>query len=32
MDRKDIIERYRGNYITEMRKAVGHAPLIVISC
>ncbi len=29
---KDIIERYKGNYITEMRKDVGHAPLMVISC
>ncbi len=24
---KDIIEKYRGNYIAEMRKVVGHAPL-----
>lgn len=32
IDMKDIIEKYRGNYITEMRKDVGHAPLIVISC
>mgnify|MGYP006990165088 FL=1 len=29
---KDNMERYRGNYITEMRKDVGHAPLMVISC
>ena len=29
---KNIIERYRGNYITEMRKDVGHAPIVVISC
>lgn len=32
IDMKDIIERFRGNYITEMRKDVGHAPLMVISC
>ena len=32
IDMKDIIERYRENYITEMRKDVGHAPLMVISC
>jgi 8-oxo-dGTP pyrophosphatase MutT (NUDIX family) len=32
IDMKDIIERYKGNYITEMRKDVGHAPLMVISC
>ena len=25
---KDIIAKYRGNYIAEMRKDVGHAPLI----
>ena len=29
---KDMIARYRKNYIKEMRKAVGHAPLMVISC
>lgn len=29
---KDIIAKYRGNYIAEMRKDVGHAPLMVISC
>lgn len=29
---KDIIAKYRGNYIAEMRKDVGHAPLVVISC
>lgn len=27
-----IIEKYRGNYIREMRKDVGHAPLIVTAC
>ena len=32
IDMKNIIERYRGNYITEMRKDVGHAPIVVISC
>lgn len=29
---KDIIARYRKNYIKEMRKDVGHAPLMVASC
>ena len=29
---KDMIARYRNNYIKEMRKDVGHAPLIVTSC
>ncbi len=29
---KDIIAKYRENYIAEMRKDVGHAPLMVISC
>jgi len=29
---KDIIARYRKNYIKEMRKDVGHAPLMVTSC
>ena len=29
---KDIIEKYRGNYIAEMRKIVGHAPLRTIGC
>ena len=29
---KDIITKYRGNYIAEMRKDVGHAPLMVTSC
>ena len=29
---KDIIAKYRGNYIEEMRKDVGHAPLMVIGC
>ena len=29
---KDIIAKYRGNYIAEMRKDVVHAPLMVISC
>ena len=29
---KDIIARYRENYIKEMRKDVGHAPLMVIGC
>lgn len=28
----DIIEKYRGNYIAEMRKVVGHAPLMTIGC
>ena len=32
IDMKDIIARYRENYIAEMRKDVGHAPLMVISC
>lgn len=32
IDMKDIIEKYRENYIAEMRKDVGHAPLMVISC
>ena len=32
IDMKNIIERYRGNYIAEMRKDVGHAPLMVTSC
>ena len=27
-----MIERYRGNYIREMRKDVGHAPLMVTAC
>lgn len=31
-DEKDIIAKYRGNYIAEMRKCVGHAPLMVIGC
>lgn len=29
---KNIIARYRGNYIAEMRKDIGHAPLMVIGC
>ena len=29
---KDMIARYRKNYIKEMRKEEGHAPLMVISC
>ena len=29
---KDMIARYRNNYIKEMRKDVGHAPLMVTSC
>lgn len=29
---KDIIAKYRGNYIAEMRKIVGHAPLRIIGC
>ena len=29
---KDIISRYRNNYIKEMRKDVGHAPLMVTGC
>ena len=29
---KDIIERYRKNYIKEMRKTVGHAPLMGTGC
>ena len=29
---KDMIAKYRGNYIKEMRKDVGHAPLMVTSC
>ena len=29
---KDIIERYRKNYIKEMRKDVGHAPLMGTGC
>ena len=29
---KDIIEKYRGNYIAEMRKVVGHAPLRTTGC
>jgi len=32
IDMKDIIEKYRGNYIAEMRKIVGHAPLRTIGC
>lgn len=32
IDMKDILARYRGNYIAEMRKDVGHAPLMVTSC
>ena len=32
IDMKDIIARYRENYIAEMRKDVGHAPLMVTSC
>lgn len=32
VDMKDIIAKYRGNYIAKMRKDVGHAPLMVISC
>lgn len=26
---EDVIAKYRGNYIKEMRKTVGHAPLMV---
>ena len=29
---QDMIVRYRNNYIKEMRKDVGHAPLMVTSC
>ncbi len=29
---KDIIARYRKNYIKEMRKNVGHEPLMVTGC
>lgn len=29
---EDIIARYRDDYIKEMRKDVGHAPLMVTSC
>ena len=29
---QDMIARYRKNYIKEMRKDVGHAPLMVTSC
>ncbi|MDE5908339.1 MAG: NUDIX domain-containing protein [Lachnospiraceae bacterium] len=29
---KDIIAKYRGNYIAEMRKVVGHAPLMITGC
>lgn len=29
---EDIIARYRKNYIKEMRKDVGHAPLMVTGC
>ena len=29
---KDMIARYRKDYIKEMRKDVGHAPLMVTSC
>lgn len=29
---EDRIAGYRKNYIKEMRKVVGHAPLMVISC
>lgn len=29
---KDMIARYRKNYIKEMRKDVGHAPLMVTNC
>ena len=29
---KDVIAKYRKNYIKEMRKVVGHAPLMVIGC
>lgn len=29
---KDIIAKYRENYIAEMRKVVGHAPLRTIGC
>ena len=29
---KDIIAKYRNDYIKEMRKDVGHAPLMVTSC
>lgn len=32
IDMKDIIAKYRGNYIAEMRKVVGHAPLWTIGC
>lgn len=32
IDMKDIIAKYRGNYIAEMRKVVGHAPLSTIGC
>lgn len=28
----DILAKYKGNYIKEMRKLVGHAPLMVIGC
>lgn len=32
VDMKDMIEKYRRNYIAKMRKDVGHAPLMVTSC
>ncbi len=32
IDMKDMIAGYRKNYIKEMRKEVGHASLMVISC
>lgn len=32
IDMKDMIAKYRKNYIKEMRKDIGHAPLMVTSC
>lgn len=29
---KDMIARYRKNYIKEMRKDIGHAPLMITAC
>lgn len=29
---QDPVAKYRGNYIRQMRKTVGHAPLMVTSC
>jgi len=29
---EDLITKYKGNYIKEMRKLVGHAPLMTTGC